>query len=70
MERFKSVDEFAAFLRQQGEELTQEEANTYFSLYQKRVNGEITDEELDDISGGFFRGKPEDDFSPMKRFFV
>ncbi len=46
----KSAEELIALAKENGTELTEEEANTYFAKLNK--NGEISDDELDSVSGG------------------
>ena len=46
----KSVEELLALAKENGMELTEEEAKNYFAELNKE--GEIADEELDNVSGG------------------
>ena len=46
----KSAEELLTLAKENGEELTEEEANTYFAKLHK--TGELTDDELNDVAGG------------------
>ena len=46
----KTPEELAALAKENGAQLTAEEANTYFAKLHK--SGEISDDELDSVSGG------------------
>ena len=46
----KSVEEFFVIAKENGMELTEEQANVYFNELHK--NGELSDEELDAVAGG------------------
>lgn len=46
----KSAEELLALAKENGTELTAEEANAYFEQLSK--SGELSDEELDNVSGG------------------
>lgn len=47
----KSAEELLAFAKENGVELTEEEAKTYFE--QLCVSGPVSDDELDAVAGGF-----------------
>lgn len=47
----KSVDELITLAKENGGELTREEAKTYFDCLNART-GELVDDELDSVSGG------------------
>ncbi len=47
----KTVEELAAVAKENGVELTAEEAKTYFAQINSK-KGELTDDELDNVSGG------------------
>ncbi len=47
----KNPEELLAIAKENGTELTEESAKAYFDLLQPK-NGEISDEELDNVSGG------------------
>ena len=51
----KTPEELLTFAKENGAQLTAEEANTYFAKLNK--NGEISDDELDSVSGGGCRAK-------------
>lgn len=46
-----SSEELIALAKENGMELTEEDANTYFDLLKPKM-GELADEELDNVSGG------------------
>ncbi len=46
----KSAEELIALAKENGEQLTAEEANTYFAQLHK--SGELADDELDQVAGG------------------
>lgn len=46
----KTADELLAIARENGAELTEEQANAYFERLNK--SGELSDDELDNVSGG------------------
>ena len=56
----KSAEELIALAKENGAQLTAEEANTYFDELNK--SGEISDDELDGVSGGcgerYYHGHP------------
>ncbi len=64
----KSAEELIALAKENGAEITAEEANTYFThLHQ---NGELADDELDQVAGGcggddqeYYDGWPVVDYS-------
>ena len=47
----KSTDELLALAKENGVELTEEEAKTYFE--QIGASGEVSDDDLDAVSGGY-----------------
>ncbi len=47
----KSAEELIALAKENGVELTAEEANTYFAKLNPK-NGELSDDELDQVAGG------------------
>ncbi len=47
----KSVEELLSLAKENGFELTEEEAKAYFAKINAKV-GELSDDELDDVSGG------------------
>lgn len=55
----KSVEELAAFAKENGEELGKEQAENLFAKLHK--SGELADDELDNVAGGCSEGslKPE-----------
>lgn len=55
----QSPDELMAFARENGMELTAEEAQRYFRQLHPTV-GELSDDELDDVSGGGCGGSDSD----------
>ena len=55
----KSAEELLALAKENGLELTEEEAKTYFA--QLNANGALSDDELDAVAGGSFLGISCDD---------
>ena len=55
----KSVEELLTLAKENGMELTEEEAKNYFEQWHK--DGKLSDEELDNVSGGC-GGDPHDDY--------
>ena len=47
----KTVDELLALAKENGIDLTEEEANTYFAQLNPKI-GELSDDELDAVAGG------------------
>ncbi len=47
----KSAEELLAFAKENGMEMTEEQANAYFSQLHP-TSGEIADEELENVAGG------------------
>ena len=47
----KTPEELAALAKENGQEMSDESAKAYFNLLHP-VNGELADDELDDVSGG------------------
>ncbi len=62
----KSAEELRTFAKENGLDLTEEEAKNYFEQWHKE--GELADEELDNVSGGC-GGDPEPKYQVGMRFY-
>ena len=59
----KSAEELIALAKENGLELTEEEAKNYFEQWHKE--GELSDDELDNVSGGCGNDEPEGPYTEM-----
>ena len=59
----KSAEELIALAKENGIELTEEEAKKYYAEWHKE--GELADDELDNVSGGCGNDEPEGPYTEM-----
>ena len=64
----KSAEELIALTKENGIELTEEEANTYFAKLNPKT-GELADDELDSVAGGRKCGTTYKDHRPVVSSF-
>ena len=64
----KSVEELIALAKENGLELTEEEAKKYFAELHKE--GELADEELDNVSGGCGDDPPQPKFQVNQKVYL
>ncbi len=64
----KTPEELAALAKENGIELTSEEANTYFAMLNPKT-GELGDDELEDVAGGRKCGTTYMDHKPVVTYY-